>query len=97
MNADGSNLHAITHLSHSGARQPAWSPAGKRIAFSWYSPAGQAMYVVDVDGSNLRRLSPDAAGSGQSTWSPDGRWVAFAGSTPGRHGALYAVRPDGTA
>ena len=76
---------------------PAWSPDGSRLSFEWYSPAnGRAVYVVDRDGSHLRRLTPDALEATPSTWSPNGRWIAVAATTPGGHGALFVVRPDGT-
>ncbi|MCI0582952.1 MAG: hypothetical protein L0227_08670 [Chloroflexi bacterium] len=46
------------------------------------------IWLVDVDGSNLRRVTPEF---GQFVaWSPDGRHLLISGY------ALFAIRPDGT-
>ena len=74
MNADGSAKHAVTPtLAHPGDRGPAavWSPDGRRIAF-WDD---FAIYVVNADGSGLRRLTRNAFE--RPSWSPDGRKLIF--------------------
>jgi Tol biopolymer transport system component len=58
MNADGSNKE---RLYHSGCcigiyAPPIWSPDGRLIAFSANSAGGT--FVINADGSGLRRLSP---------------------------------------
>jgi Tol biopolymer transport system component len=58
--------------------QPAWSPLGNRIAFaSNRDSAGADIYLMDVDGSNVKRLTTDAANDGQPAWSPTGDRIAF--------------------
>ena len=55
-------------------RQP--SPDGKRVAFDSDRGGSRAVYVVDRDGQNLRRVS--GVGFAQRPiWSPDGRRLAF--------------------
>lgn len=66
---------------------PEWSPDGTRISFSGtaLSDIGSCcstnVYVMDADGSNLRRLTntPDSfeGEDTQATWAPDGSWLAF--------------------
>jgi Tol biopolymer transport system component len=69
---------------------PAWSPDGNRLAFVSFadhngascpasncSPNGE-VYVVNADGSGLRRLTSSRADDEHPTWSPDGRRIAFA-------------------
>ena len=64
---------------------PQWSPDGQQIAFSLHPPENPDLgraYVVNVDGSGLRRLStfePRIAtvDEGHLAWSPDGTRVAF--------------------
>ena len=55
---------------------PTWSPDGRQIAFYSYRPGPyydgkpNAVYVVDVDGSNLRQLAEPATRSFHPTWRP---------------------------
>jgi TolB protein len=89
---------------------PAWSPDGKQIAFvvrnfngPRYKPVnGIAIYIVNVDGTGLRRLTPwkirAGAGPEAPDWSPDGSRILFR-SQPlvddDSGGNLYTIRPDG--
>ncbi len=61
-----------------GITGPTWSPDGKRLAVSGNSGGITDLYVLDVDGRNLRRLTNDPFGDLQPQWSPDGQTVAFA-------------------
>src|SRR4029077_20104246 len=89
MNADGSRQ---TNVSKSRASEdwPAWSPNGATIAFTRSSNGKDAVYVMNADGSNVRRL---AAGT-QPSWSRDGRRIAFTNESSGRS-AIYVVGSDG--
>jgi len=61
--------------------QPAWSPDGRHLAFARMDDqsANGAIYVVDVDGANLRRLTNDTSKGSVSDprWSPDGSMLTF--------------------
>jgi Tol biopolymer transport system component len=88
MNADGSGKRAVTPtITHTGDRTitAAWSPDGQRIAFDDHD----AIYVVNADGSGLRRLAQNAF-EGPS-WSPDGRKLIFV-RLPG----LWVMNADGS-
>ena len=52
------------------------------------------IYVADADGSNLQRLTDDAAQDGIPTWSPDGNAIAFV-SDRGGIWAIWVMTPDG--
>ena len=57
---------------------PTWSPDGRRIAFSGMAGGITDLYVVNRDGTGLRRLTNDGYGDFQPQWSPDGSTIAFA-------------------
>ena len=72
---------------------PAWSPDGRRIAFRRFEESARVnsdLYVVNADGSGLRRLTRNAAKLRWFAWSPDGRTIAFL-----RNGEVYIVKADG--
>jgi Tol biopolymer transport system component len=110
-NADGSDAHQITlegQVCHdaceNGAQdnQAAWSPDGTRIAFvrdTYSKPERFAIFTVAVDGSDLRRVTPDGLDVHDPAWSPDGQWIAFQSPPePVASGEqnIYKIHPDGT-
>jgi TolB protein len=62
---------------------PAPSPDGRKIAFMSQRDGNWEVYVVNVDGSNLQRLTDNPAQDGLPVWSPDGRALAFASDRGG--------------
>ena len=52
------------------------------------------IYVVNTDGSGVRRLTDNAAQDGLPTWSPDGRAIAFV-SDRGEGWAVWVMLPNG--
>jgi len=72
--------------------QPAdWSPDGTKILFTRFDGdgPGSSVYVVDIDGSHMRKLARGIAG----TWSPDGTKIVYSRGSPGR---LVVMRSDGS-
>jgi Tol biopolymer transport system component len=57
-----------------------------------------AIYVVDVDGSNLQQVSPIGISLCPCLkWSPDATWIATsAGDNEAGREQIFLVRPDGT-
>jgi TolB protein len=76
---DGAQLEQLTFFDgkRDYASDPAWSPDGRRIAFSatreWVTPR---IYVMDADASNHRLIS-EGGSDRAPTWSPRGNAVAF--------------------
>jgi len=57
---------------------PTWAPDGHAIAFAGLSQGLSDLYVYDLMGSRLQRLTNDAFAELQPAWSPDSRTIAFA-------------------
>ena len=107
MNADGSGLKQLTQKkkpTSSEDHMPSWSPDGKRIAFQRYNTTAQparlsAIYVMNADGTQLRRLTPRSIDASNPRWSRDGTRIAFndyAEDIPNNNANVYTIRTDGT-
>jgi TolB protein len=53
--------------------RPAWSPDGRRIAFTSARDGNHEVYVVNSDGTGLERLTTNADRDDFATWHPDGK------------------------
>ena len=63
--------------------QPAWSPNGKRIAFTSDRAGNQDVYTVRPNGRGLRRLTGTAAEDSAPSWAPNGKRIAFTSDRDG--------------
>lgn len=74
--ATGGQARAITDY-YNDARQPAWSPDGRTIAFQGYRAGNYDIWAVAPDGSNQRQLTSGPFDDREPAWSHDGTRVAF--------------------
>lgn len=74
-----------------------FSPDGKQIVFVSKRNGWGDIYVMQADGSNLRRLTYHNLDDIDPAWSPDGRWIVFA-SSRAQSGVydLYIMAADGS-
>jgi Tol biopolymer transport system component len=63
--------------SSGGDDHPAYSPDGRRIAFSSNRSGVGNIWACDSDGSNPVQLTDYDSHTGTARWSPDGRWILF--------------------
>ena len=84
---------------------PVWSPNGRRLAFVRIQGGRSDIYVVNADGSRLRRLAhaiaftpkgggPNSGFGANPAWSPDGRTIAFISNRDGTDD-IFVVNADG--
>jgi Tol biopolymer transport system component len=69
VNPDGTNLRRLTR-NKAEDWFPAWSPDGKRIAFSSNRDGNHEIYVMDADGSDQKRLTNNNAEDWGPEWMP---------------------------
>src|SRR5580693_7472431 len=74
--ATGGTAKRITGL-FDDARQPAWSPDGKWIAFMGYRDGGYHIWVVAPNGADQHTLTWGPFDDREPAWSHDGTRLAF--------------------
>ncbi|HKY45708.1 MAG TPA: winged helix-turn-helix domain-containing protein, partial [Pyrinomonadaceae bacterium] len=101
MDADGGNQIRLTR-NNAMDTTATWSPDGTIIAFASnrdtgppYNPYNMDIYLMNADGSNVRRIVDDLEYDVGPQWSPDGRKILF---LTGRNGNfdVYEMNVDGT-
>ncbi len=98
MNADdGSNLEQLTELKIKGSNcwVAAVSPDGGSVCFVGDFEENNELYIMDIDGGNLRNLTNHTSSDQWPAWSHDGKLIAFSSDRSGEE-RLYAIKPDGT-
>jgi TolB protein len=78
MNADGTDVRELRRSENDAVSvsSPRWSPDGQRIAYTRYDASGADLYVMQANGSEVKRLTSDSQ-SFSPSWSPDGSRIAF--------------------
>lgn len=74
--------------------EPSLSPDGSKIAFSSERGGRPMIYVMNSDGSNVKRLTYKGVYNSSPSWSPDGKKIAFAGQNASNFD-IYVMDSDG--
>jgi Tol biopolymer transport system component len=86
---DGTGVRPLVDFP--GARDPAWSPDGRQLAFAAPGAKGHLLiWVVRASGKGLRRVSRAGVDRWRPSWSPDGKRLAVLGDAPPVNGANRA-------
>jgi len=92
MRADGTQPRQV--VGGAVETNPEASPDGRQVTFMSERDGNWEVYVVNLDGSGLRRLTRHPADDALPTWSPDGRYIAFVSDRDGAW-AVWVTSPDG--
>ena len=74
---------------------PAWSPDGRQMTFTSNRDGNPELYVMNADGTDVRRLTTHPAIDTTPAWSPQGHQIAFTSDRTGSP-QIYVVGVDGT-
>ena len=77
---------------------PSWSPSGQWIVFTGRETPKEKfnIFITDITGSQIRRLTVGAGDNEDPSWSPDGRFVAFTTTRRGKR-EIFVMDGDGSA
>lgn len=75
--------------------EPSLNPDGSKIAFSSERGGRPMIYVMNSDGSHVKRLTYKGAYNSSPSWSPDGKKIAFAGQNDNNFD-IYVMDADGS-
>jgi TolB protein len=99
MRADGREQRELTREMSFAERRVyarvAWSPDGRKLAFTSNRDGNAEVYTINSDGSGLRRMTDNPEYDGDAVWSPDGRQLLFVSNRDGGYG-VYLMKADGS-
>ena len=96
MDSDGSEVQKVELTDKGYVIDPAWSPNGQLLAFSWRRPSGNYdLYVMDIASHALVELTRDAGRNERPSWAPDGRHIVFESTRTGTR-QIWSMLADGT-
>ena len=79
---------------HTGINSGRISPDGRKLALILTDKNQLDLYVRDLNGGNLRRLTNDRATEASPAWSPDSRSICYVSDRSGRP-KLYIISVNG--
>src|SRR6202795_3372035 len=95
-NSDGSNVEKVDVEGKGYVVDPAWSPNGQLLTFSWRRPSGNFdIYIMDIVSRQIVELTRDAGRNERPSWAPDGRHIVFESTRNGTR-QIWTVLADGS-
>ena len=96
MDIDGGRQRNLTKDAIADELHPAWSPDGRKIAFTSDRDGNSNIYVMDTDGKNVQQLTNHPLKDNKPAWSPDGKKIAFnSAQDGGDFYQIYVMDADG--
>jgi len=95
MNADGGDIRPLIEGKEGYGLDPVWSPDGQQIAFVSLRDGDDEIFVVNVNGSDLRQLTDNSDSDREPAWSSDGQQLAFMSDRDGDM-EIFVMNADGS-
>ena len=96
MNIDGTGTTELDLPDKGYLIDPAWSPNGTIVAFSWRRPDGNFdIYIMEPITRDIRQITRDSGKNERPCWAPDGRHIVFE-STRGGTRQIWTMLADGS-
>lgn len=92
MDRAGGNFRQVSGIA---AWDPTWSPDGKQILFASDRDGTDQLYIINPDGTGLRKVTNLPALRGRSDWSPDGKFIVTYSGGPWKR-EVYVMNADGS-
>jgi Tol biopolymer transport system component len=94
----GANSVIADSVFQEGLGPFSWSPDGTRIACTrgLLPDDTLGVWVANVNGSGMQRLTPSSAQDLDPQWSPDGSQIVCSSGPPGDHRNIVLMNSDGT-
>jgi Tol biopolymer transport system component len=74
---------------------PMVSPDGKKVVFVSTQDGNPEIYLMNVDGTGMQKLTNDSAVDAAPSWFPDGKKIIFTSDRTGKF-ELYTMNADGS-
>ena len=95
MDAEGGDVLKLPLPDMGYVIDPAWSPSGQLLAFSWRRPSGNYdIYLMELASHQLVELTRDAGRNERPSWAPDGRHIVFESTRTGTR-QIWSMLADG--
>ncbi len=91
---EGKGPHQLTQLDGAYIFRPRWSPQSDRIAFDAAYNDTMQIFVMEVDGGEVRQVTQGKHHHRLAHWSRDGRWIYYS-VDEGDHWQFWRVGVDG--
>ena len=92
IDVDGGGIAESDEQCKQTTQWPAWSPSGEQIAFSSDRDGNHDIYVMNLDGENMLRLTNHPAGDYAPSWFPNTLAVSSQGKLPTQWSAIKSAR-----
>ena len=94
-----SNTKTFSQASDYNDVFPSWSPDGKKIVFQSDRDGDEEIYIMNINGSEPKRLTSAPGRDAHPNFSPDGKTIVFQSNRMKEDAhivELYTMNPNGS-